>query len=166
MGRQKWRRSCCPVSGHTDGVLRAAFSADGHRVVTASADGTARLWDAQTGAVLSIFSGHTSQVENATLSPDGGRIVTASHDETARIWQIDSISLMPADQRQRYICRDRLIGAQSFSDGEMDDPILRGRDDLKNPCDRRGPLNLAYYEREVESLWRALQSVFVRIIGT
>jgi WD40 repeat protein len=153
------------LSGHTDGVLRAVFSADGRRVVTASADGTARLWDARTGAILSVFSGHTDQVESATLSPDGARIVTASHDKTARIWRIDSASLMPADQRQQYICRERLTGAQSFSDGEMDDPILRGRDDLKNPCDRRGPLSLGYYEREVGSLWRALQSVFARIIG-
>jgi WD40 repeat protein len=33
-------------NGHTAGVRAASFSSDGKHVVTASADGTARLWDA------------------------------------------------------------------------------------------------------------------------
>ena len=39
----------------------AAFSPDGGRVVTASADNTARLWDAKTGAALATLSGHTDR---------------------------------------------------------------------------------------------------------
>ena len=85
----------------------------------------------------------------AAFSPDGSRVVTASLDRTARIWQLDPIVLMPADQRQAYVCRERLIGAQSFSDEEMQEPILRGRDDLRNPCDRVGPLSLDYYWQAV-----------------
>ena len=38
------------LEGHTDGVWSAAFSPDGKRIVTASKDGTARLWDAADGA--------------------------------------------------------------------------------------------------------------------
>ena len=34
------------LKGHTDSVLSAVFAPDGDRILTASADGTARLWEA------------------------------------------------------------------------------------------------------------------------
>ena len=68
-------------------------------------------------------------------------------DQTARIWQLDPVVVTPADQRRAYVCRERLIGAQSFSEKEMQDPFLHGRDDLRNPCARSGPLSRNYYWR-------------------
>jgi dipeptidyl aminopeptidase/acylaminoacyl peptidase len=148
------------LSGHTGWVLGAAFSPDGSRIVTASADNTVRVWDATTDAALARLSWHTEWVVSAAFSPDGSRIVSASWDKTARIWQIDPMVLMLADQRQGYVCRERLIGAQSFTDEEVQDPILRGRDDLRNPCDRVGPLSLAYYWRAAVSLGATIRSAF------
>jgi len=144
------------LSGHTDRVVSAVFSPDGASVVTASADKTARVWDSKTGAILAALSGHADWVNSAAFSPDGSRVVTASLDRTARIWQLDPIVLMPADQRRGYVCRERLIGARSFSDKEMQDPILRGRIGLRNPCDRVGPLSGDYY-------WRAAVGVIATI---
>src|SRR5580692_7563753 len=46
--------------GHTGLVDSAVFSPDGSRVITASWDGIARLWDVKTGTALTIFSGHTT----------------------------------------------------------------------------------------------------------
>jgi serine/threonine protein kinase len=74
------------LSGHGDAVYSAAYSPDGSRIVTASIDKTARIWDARTGAELAVLSGHASVVYSAAYSPDGSRIVTASDDKTARIW--------------------------------------------------------------------------------
>jgi len=57
-------------------------------VVTASADSNARVWDAQSGAVIALLSGHTDDVYSASFSPDGKRAVTASADNTARVWDL------------------------------------------------------------------------------
>jgi WD40 repeat protein len=43
------------LEGHSDSVRTAAFSPDGQRVVTASADYTARVWNAATGQVWNPF---------------------------------------------------------------------------------------------------------------
>ena len=74
------------LSGHADMVWSAAFSPDGRRIVTASFDRTARIWDADTAKQLAVLSGHGDDVWSAAWSPDGRRIVTASFDRTARIW--------------------------------------------------------------------------------
>jgi hypothetical protein len=67
-------------------VNSAAFSPDGKRIVTASNDEIARIWDAATGQAIAILEGHTRPLNSAAFSPDGQRIVTASSDKTARIW--------------------------------------------------------------------------------
>jgi len=67
-------------------VESAVFSPDGTRIVTASYDHTARVWDARTGQPLSSSLQHQDIVVSVAFSPDGTRVVTASFDKTARIW--------------------------------------------------------------------------------
>ena len=62
------------------------YSPDGKRIVTASGDGTARIWDAASGEELRQLTGHTDRSYAVTYSPDGKQIVTASGDGTAHIW--------------------------------------------------------------------------------
>jgi hypothetical protein len=70
---------------HSNPVRSAFFSPDGTRIVTASDDKTARIWDARTGVDLNTLR-HEQSVEFAAFSPDGTLIVTASDDGGARIW--------------------------------------------------------------------------------
>ena len=65
---------------------RASFSPDGKRVVTSSADKTARIWNARTGQPITPPLQHGDMVSHASFSSDGKRVVTASTDKMARIW--------------------------------------------------------------------------------
>jgi len=55
--------------------------------VTASADKTARVWNAATGQLLAKLEAHDGPVFHAAFSPDGHRIVTASADN-ARVYRV------------------------------------------------------------------------------
>jgi len=47
------------LDGHNDFVFSIAFSPDGTKIVTASDDCTARIWDAATGAIVQVLDGHS-----------------------------------------------------------------------------------------------------------
>ena len=60
------------LKGHTGAVTSASFSPDGSRIVTASGDKTAKVWDARTGAEVLTLKGHTSVVYVGVVQP--GRV--------------------------------------------------------------------------------------------
>ena len=66
--------------------LPLRVSPDSRRIVTSSADRTARLWNAANGEHQLTLRGHTDQVWSAAFSASGHLIATASWDQTARIW--------------------------------------------------------------------------------
>jgi WD40 repeat protein/tetratricopeptide (TPR) repeat protein len=65
-----------------------AFSPDGKSILTASEDGTARLWDAAIGQPLGRPLDYQDGVSAAAFAPGGKAVVTASKDTTARIWDV------------------------------------------------------------------------------
>ena len=56
--------------------------------VTASDDGTARLWDVETSKTIAVLAGHDGAVTTAMFSGSGDALVTGSIDNTARVWRI------------------------------------------------------------------------------
>jgi WD40 repeat protein len=115
---------------HDGDVYSAAFipatgragndASSGQRVVTASKDKTARVWDASTGRELLKLQ-HEAPVWRAASNRDGTRIVTASEDKTAKVW--DAIT----GQHLLTLRHLDTVRSASFSpDGRW---ILTGSDD-------------------------------------
>jgi WD40 repeat protein len=87
------------LRGHTAAVLSCAFFPDGDRLVSASADGTLRIWDLETGETLHVLTGHAGPVRAVALDTEyisglrgriAEQIVSASDDRTLRIWNAES----------------------------------------------------------------------------
>lgn len=74
------------LTGHT-GPVHAVKSLPGQAnlIVSAGEDGTARVWDINTGAQARSMS-HGSSVSDIALSPDGGVVVTVGSDGAVRSW--------------------------------------------------------------------------------
>jgi WD40 repeat protein len=71
---------------HESEVTSARFSPGGDRIITASRDGTARVWSARSGEMRLTLSGHSDAVTAAAFDSEGATALTASRDGTARLW--------------------------------------------------------------------------------
>jgi WD40 repeat protein len=74
-------------------VLAWSFSPDSRRLVIASTDVTARVWDLDSPRSPLELRGHTSSVYDAAFDATGDRLVTASADGSARIWDARSAAM-------------------------------------------------------------------------
>jgi WD40 repeat protein len=82
-------------------VWRAAFSPDGKRIITASFDKSARIWDTQTSEPVGRPLIHEGRVRVAQFSSDGSRVLTASEDGVVRLWDAESGSAISPEYRHR-----------------------------------------------------------------
>ncbi len=77
-------------SGHSSYVFAVAWSPDGKRIASGSADGTVQVWDAADGGHVYIYRGHSEFVPEFVFavawSPDGKRIASGSADHTVQVW--------------------------------------------------------------------------------
>jgi hypothetical protein len=108
-------------------VETAHFSPDGKRIVTASEDGTARVWDARTGRMLTEPLRHAAWVESAQFSPDGKCILTVAMgarpterdatNATVHVWDAQRGQLLaePLEFGSEFMC---VASAQFSPDGK------------------------------------------------
>jgi len=75
-----------PLPGALSQVLSVAYSSDGRHLASGSFDGTIRMWNAATGAIMQTIKGHSSQVWSVSFSPDGKWFVSGGGDKVAKLW--------------------------------------------------------------------------------
>jgi WD40 repeat protein len=77
--------------GHEQGITGVAFGAS-RRIVSSSADGSARLWDLSTPAptLPTTLRGHLGSVNAVGVTPDGRFAVTIGEDGTVRRWDLST----------------------------------------------------------------------------
>ena len=140
------------LAGHTDDVLSVEVSRDGSRVVTASEDGDARVWNARTGETIWTLRGHGGTVFDASFSPDG-RLVVTGGPITAGLWDA-------ATGEKIYFLQGHNgpVLAAAFSSPTR--IITRGRDGVRTfECDTCGDLAalLALADRRLSATGRVLK---------
>jgi hypothetical protein len=75
------------VAGHRGAVRSLAFSPDGGRLASASADHQAAIWEGRDLHPVDRLLGHTATVWGVAWSPDGSRLATASADGSIKVWR-------------------------------------------------------------------------------
>ena len=129
-------------------VWCATFSPDGTEILTANADGTIRIWDAELKREQRQLKGHKNGVMSAVFSSDGKKIVTASRDETVRIW--DAVS----GRELKKLAEDIRFTTAAFSpDGKK--IVAASHDDIVLICDVASGKELRQLKGHTDNVWSA-----------
>jgi WD40 repeat protein len=79
-----------PRGDHRDAITALAFSRDGKRALTGSADRTLELRDLASGRAIRSFAAHEGDVRGVAFSPDGESAVSAGQDGTIRRFDLET----------------------------------------------------------------------------
>ncbi|MFT5152338.1 MAG: WD40 repeat protein/serine/threonine protein kinase [Planctomycetota bacterium] len=100
------------LSGHAGPVNWATFAANGRRAITASADGTLRVWHTPVGrdederldpgTCIGVLEGHAGGVTCADLDDERGQLVSGGRDRSLVLWDL---------QTHRKLCESKNLAA-------------------------------------------------------
>jgi WD40 repeat protein len=99
------------TNAHSGMIFSVAFSPDGTKIVSGSADGTIKAWDSgapralksphlgqnrrllscladKLGLLSEKMNAHSQSITSVAFSPDGTKIVSGSYDQTIKVWDM------------------------------------------------------------------------------
>ena len=83
-----WTESLETFEAHREEIIDLTTCPGSRFIVSASKDGTVKLWNLQEGSHEVTLVGHTGPVRSVSLSTTSSIIASASKDCTARIWNV------------------------------------------------------------------------------
>jgi WD40 repeat protein len=83
------------IQGPPSSLAELSFSSDGRRLVGASMDGWASIWELAEGRTEWQLAAHDGRTTAAALLPGGHKFITAGSDGTVRVWNV-------AEQREEW----------------------------------------------------------------
>jgi WD40 repeat protein len=104
-----------------DVVFAVAFSPDSKKIATAGADRTIRIFEVETGKLLTQIEDHADWVFAIAFSADGKRLASASRDKTAKVFDIEkkeSLVTFPTHAQPVYTVSFTPDGKSIASGGE------------------------------------------------
>ena len=134
------RESLFPT-GHNSFITSIAYhpNPDSHTLLSASLDGTAKLWDTRTGGCIGTLRGHTDVVLSAVYHPQNPDLaLTASADGTAKIWNLrtrectDTLENIGSDYPHAVYSHDGTVIATAGEDIEV--KLWRRSANTTEPC--------------------------------
>lgn len=114
------------MRGHDRAISQVRISPDGRWIASASADATAMLWDAETGAHVDTLVGHMAGVSCLAWSPDSETIATGSDDKAIRLWNRTTGDPAHATGAEENPHRQGRIGTSARGIGGRTDGGVRG----------------------------------------
>lgn len=76
-----------PLEGHTDSVVRAAWSHDSALVATAGMDALVKIWSAKDASLVGTLEGPSESIESLEWHPKGHVLLAGCGDGTAWVWE-------------------------------------------------------------------------------
>ena len=102
--------------GDEEDTREVAWSPDG-RLIAGSSEGTALVWDAETGTVRHTLLGHTGFVFGVAWSPDSSRLVTGGSDGTTKVWEIGPEGVQERWSLSAQESKSGIVGVAFSPDG-------------------------------------------------
>jgi WD40 repeat protein len=78
------------LRAHAGYVNAVALIPRSSRAISASSDGTLRIWNLEDWSILRTLTGHTESVRGVAVTLDGRRAVSCSEDTTVRVWDLEN----------------------------------------------------------------------------
>ncbi len=114
----KHYRLVSSLEGHTGQVFSARYVDGGQAIVTVGADGATRLWNGETGQLLSAYRSTSRFLADAVVTADGSMVIAGGSDGLLWFWdRATARPLWTLQAHRSYVVGIRLAGDEMVTRG-------------------------------------------------